>query len=77
VENELADRLMILAADDNATAEVRSEAWVGVNGIYAQVKTNRHPAESNIARQIEAFIRDPKQNVPKLKPSGAPPGPPI
>jgi hypothetical protein len=77
VENELADRLMILAADDNATAEVRSEAWVGVNGIYAQVRTNRNPAESNIARQIEAFIRDPKQNLPKLRPSGAPPGPPI
>jgi hypothetical protein len=77
VENELADRLMILAADDNATAEVRTEAWVGVNGIYAQVKTSRRPAASNIARQIEAFIRDPKQNVPKLRPSTAPPGPPI
>ena len=77
VENELADRLMILAADDSATAEVRSQAWVGVNGIYAQVKTSRRPAASNIARQIEAFIRDPKQNVPKLRPSTAPPGPPI
>jgi hypothetical protein len=77
VENELADRLMILAADDNATAEVRSEAWVGVNGVYAQVKTSRRPAATNIARQIEAFIRDPKQNVPKLRPSTAPPGPPI
>ncbi|MFL6438434.1 MAG: zinc-dependent metalloprotease [Terriglobales bacterium] len=77
VENELADRLMILAADDNATAEVRSQAWVGVNGIYAQVKTSRRPAASNIARQIEAFIRDPRQNVPKLRPSTAPPGPPI
>src|SRR5437764_4362902 len=73
VENELADRLMILAADDSATAEVRSQAWVGVNGIYAQVKTSRRPAASNIARQIEAFIRDPRQNVPKLRPSTAPP----
>ncbi|HWC16366.1 MAG TPA: zinc-dependent metalloprotease, partial [Terriglobales bacterium] len=77
VENELADRLMILAADDSATQEVRSQAWTGVNGIYSQVKSQRSATASNIARKIEAFIRDPKQNTPKLRPSGAPPGPPI
>jgi hypothetical protein len=32
---------------------------------------------ANIARRIEAFMRDPKANVPKLKNSGAPAGPPI
>jgi hypothetical protein len=77
VQNELADRLMILAADDNATAEVRSEAWNAVNTVYSQVKTSRSGNASSIARRIEAFMRDPKQNVPKLKPSGAPAGPPI
>ena len=77
VQNELADRLMILAADDNATPEVRSEAWSGVNDVYAQVKTSQNGSARNISRRIEAFMRDPKQNVPKLKPSGAPAGPPI
>jgi len=68
---------MILATDDNATPEVRSEAWTGVNAIYAQVKAGRGATASSIARRIEAFIRDPRQNTPKLKPSAAPPGPPI
>ena len=77
VQNELADRLMILAANDDATAEVRSHAWTAVNKIYGSIKTTRTGAAGNIARRIEAFMRDPKQNVPKLKPSGAPAGPPI
>jgi len=77
VEDELADRLMILAVDDNATPEVRSQAWTGVNAIYARVKAGRGATASGIARRIEAFMRDPKQNTPKLKPSGAPAGPPI
>jgi len=77
VQNDVADRLMILALDDNATPEIRSEAWAGVNGIYARAKLRSGAAASEITRRIEAFRRDPKQNVPKLKPSGAPPGPPI
>jgi hypothetical protein len=77
VQRQLADQLMILAADENATPEVRAEAWTGVNSIYASTKTNRGGASGSIARSIESFMRDPKQNVPKLKPSGAPPGPPI
>jgi len=77
VENELADRLMIAAADDNATVEVRSEAWSGVNSVYSQVKAIHNGNAASIARRIEAFMRDPKQNVPKLKSSGAPAGPPI
>ena len=77
VQNQLADQLMILAADENATPEVRDQAWAGVSGIYTAVKASRSGASVNIARRIEAFMRDPKQNVPKLKPSGAPPGPPI
>ena len=79
VQNELADRLMILAADDNATPEVRAEAWSAVASVYNQVhgKSNGSAMTTNIARTIEAFMRDPKQNVPKLKNSGAPVGPPI
>ena len=77
VQNELADRLMILAADENATAEVRSHGWTGVNSVYVQLKTSHGGTAATLSRRIEAFIRDPKQNVPKLKPSGAPVGPPI
>jgi hypothetical protein len=77
VQSQLADQLMILAADDNATPEVRSEAWTAINSIYTTTKASRSGASGSIARSIEAFMRDPKQNVPKLKPSGAPPGPPI
>lgn len=75
VQNELADRLMILAADDNATAEVRGEAWAGVNDVYKRVSAN--PVSAALANEIRNFQRDPKQNVPKLKPSGAPTGPPV
>lgn len=77
IQNELADRLMILAADDNATDEVRTEAWTGVDSVFARVKATHNGNGAAIAHRIEAFIRDPKQNVPKLKPSGAPAGPPI
>ena len=78
VQNELADRLMILAVDENATPEVRAEAWSAVSAVYNQVHGKTASSMSaNIARKIEAFMRDPKQNVPKLKNSGAPAGPPI
>ncbi|HXA86138.1 MAG TPA: zinc-dependent metalloprotease, partial [Candidatus Dormibacteraeota bacterium] len=81
VQDELADRLMDLAVDDNATPEVKAEAWAGVSSIYARVRlsraTSRNAARANLERKIEAFIRDPKQNAPKTKPSGAPAGPPI
>ena len=77
VQNELADRLMILAVNEDATTEVRSHAWAAVRKIYASAKSTRAVTSSDIARRIEAFMRDPKQNVPKLRPSGAPAGPPI
>jgi hypothetical protein len=77
VQNQLSDQLMVLAADENSTPEIRAEALAGVNSVYGIVKANRSATFASIARAIEAFIRDPKANVPKLKPSGAPPGPPI
>ncbi len=77
LQNELADRLMILCVDDNATVEIRDQGWRGVRAIYARAKAAPNGNASGLARRIEAFIRDPKQNVPKLKGSGAPAGPPI
>jgi hypothetical protein len=81
VQDSLADKLMILAADESAPPEVRSEAWAGVNRIYARLHgappLGRSAISMEIERKIAAFQRDPKQNVPKIQPSGAPAGPPI
>ncbi|MBZ5525947.1 MAG: zinc-dependent metalloprotease, partial [Acidobacteriia bacterium] len=80
VQNELADRLMILAADDNAPPEVSADAWTGVEQIHAKLQgttTARTAENAALKRKIEMFLRDPKRNVPKVKPSGAPAGPPI
>jgi hypothetical protein len=74
VQSQLADQLMILSMDENATAEVRSEAWSGVSEIANAAK---NAGDVVLNARIERFMRDPKQNVPKLRPSGAPPGPPV
>lgn len=72
VQSELADRFMILAADQNATAEARDVGWKGIAAVEGHAQGN-----AVLAAQIANFRRDPKANVPRLKPSGAPPGPPI
>jgi hypothetical protein len=77
VQTELAERLMILAADANATPEVRAFGWAGVDRVASIVGEGNNDFGKLIAQEIAAFRRDPKNNVPKLKPSGAPAGPPI
>ncbi|HEU5452358.1 MAG TPA: zinc-dependent metalloprotease, partial [Terriglobales bacterium] len=73
VRSEVAERLMILSMDDNASPEVRAVAWKGVVAAQGEVK----PDMASLKAEIERFLRDPKNNVPKLKPSGAPTGPPV
>ena len=73
VRGEVVERLMILAMDDSATPEVRSLAWKGVVGAQTRVGTGM----VGLRAEIERFLRDPKNNIPKLKPSGAPTGPPV
>ena len=68
VQSQLADQLMVLAMDENATPEIRNEAWTSLPELHAGAA---------LAARIQLFLHDPKQNVPKLKPSGAPAGPPI
>jgi len=71
---------MIVAADEGAAPETRAEAWSGVRAIYARVHipaANQGAGAAGIERKIEAFMRDPRQNTPKPRPSGAPAGPPI
>jgi len=79
VQAEIAERLMALAADDQATPEVQSAALQGVEEM--QKELHPRPAQSASARRLDReitlFLRDPHQNTPKPKPSGAPPGPPV
>ncbi|HZU21227.1 MAG TPA: zinc-dependent metalloprotease, partial [Terriglobales bacterium] len=77
VQTELAERFMILAADSNATPEAQSIGWMGVDKVEGRVARGPNAMQHRLAMEIAAFRRDPKANVPRLKPSGAPPGPPI
>ena len=78
VQSEIADRLMLLACDDSATAEIRTAALAGVNGINSALGANpQSPAARRIKHEIALYLQNPQQNTPKLKPSGAPAGPPV
>jgi hypothetical protein len=78
VANDVAERLMALAADDNASSEVQAVAMHGVYEVQHAFKAGTSSgASERLAIQIERFLRDPKNNTPKPKPSGAPEGPPI
>jgi hypothetical protein len=82
VQTELAERLMRLAVDDNATPEAQAIGWFGVDVFEKAMRANQGASPGTlallrVAREIELFRRDPKNNVPKARPSGAPTGPPI
>ena len=79
VQTEVAERLMILAANSEATPEVRAVALAGVHEIQGVIKKSatRGPALEQIDHEITLFLQNPEQNTPKLKSSGAPPGPPV
>ena len=79
VQTEIAERLMILAANTDATPEVSSIALAGVREAQSAAKrtTVKTPAIDRIEQEIELFLQNPSQNTPKIKPSAAPPGPPV
>jgi hypothetical protein len=79
VQTEVAERLMILAANSEATPEVRAAALAGVREVQSAVKKNaaRGPGMEQIDHEIMLFLQNPGQNTPKLKSSGAPAGPPV
>jgi hypothetical protein len=79
VQTEIAERLMILAANLDATSEVRSAALAGVYETQKALKksVSATPAQRNLDREIKLFLENPQQNTPRLKGSGAPPGPPV
>jgi hypothetical protein len=78
VQSEIAERLMILASDSNATAEVRACALAGVSGMNDMLGAAPQSAMAReLKREIALYLQNPRQNIPKLKSPGAPPGPPV
>ncbi|MGH9538587.1 MAG: zinc-dependent metalloprotease [Terriglobales bacterium] len=79
VQAEVAERLMSLAANAEATPEVRAVALAGVREVQGAVKKNaaRGPVIEQLDHEIGLFLQNPAQNTPKVKASGAPAGPPV
>jgi hypothetical protein len=79
VQTEVAERLMVLAVNAEATGEVRAVALAGVREAQSAVKKNvaRGPVIEQLDHEIALFLQNPEQNTPKLKSSGAPAGPPV
>lgn len=79
VQAEVAERLMILAENTDATPEVRAAALAGVHEVQEAVKRNPSPTadQRRLDHEIKLFLENPQQNTPKLKGSGAPAGPPV
>jgi hypothetical protein len=79
VQTQISERLMILAANQEATPEVRAVALAGVREVQEAAKHSaaKNPALDRIEQEIMLFLQNPSQNTPKIKPSGAPAGPPV
>ncbi|ABF43438.1 conserved hypothetical protein [Candidatus Koribacter versatilis Ellin345] len=73
VQSSVAEQLMALAADETATPETQAAAYRGILASQQAIGTSN----PRLANEIERFLRDPKNNTPKPKPSGAPEGPPV
>jgi hypothetical protein len=79
VQTQIAERLMILAANPDATPEVRAVALAGVREVQNVVKNDaqKTPALDWIEHEVILFLQNPSQNTPKIKPSSGPAGPPV
>jgi hypothetical protein len=78
VRTEIAERLMALAADSEATPEVQAAALAGVHSFQGRLQAaGKTPLLQRLDREIRLFLEDPSNNTPKIRPSGAPPGPPV
>jgi len=70
--------LMVLAANSEATPEVQAAALLGVHEVQGAIKTSaKSPTLQRLDREISLFLQNPSQNTPKIRPAGAPPGPPV
>jgi hypothetical protein len=77
VQSEIAERLMILAADGDATPEVQAAALAGVREAQAAARKGSSATLERLDHEITLFLEDPRQNTPRVKGSGAPAGPPV
>jgi hypothetical protein len=79
VQTEVAERLMVLAANSGATAEVRGVALAGVHEMQSAAKSHAagNPVVQQLDHEITLFLQNPEENTPKIKSSGAPAGPPV
>jgi hypothetical protein len=79
IQSEVAERLMVLAANSDATPEVRALALAGVRQVQSAIKGRvaGNAQAQQIDHEIVLFLQNPEQNTPKLKSSGAPAGPPV
>jgi hypothetical protein len=68
---------MLLSADASATPEVQAAALSGIYDVQKILHAGQGPSALRLNREIELFLSNPQQNAPKLKPSGAPAGPPV
>ena len=76
VKTEIVERLILLAADDRAANDIRGVALKVLDGAKKILAEGDSATNRQLYQEIDNFLRDPK-NVPKLRPSGAPPGPPV
>ncbi len=79
VQSQIAERLMILAANPDATPEVQAVALAGVHEVQSAVRKSaaKNSTLERIDQEITLFLRNPGENTPKIKSSGAPAGPPV
>ena len=79
VQTEIAERLMVLAANESATPEVQAAALGGVKSVQSLVKKSAAQSATlqRLDHEITLFLENPKENTPQLHGSGAPPGPPV
>jgi hypothetical protein len=79
VQTDIAERLMNLAVNPDATPEVQAIALAGVRDVQnvVQSATGKDPVFQRINQEIKLFLENPQQNTPKPRSSGAPAGPPV
>ena len=76
VTTEVVERIILLAADERASTDIRGLALNILDGARKVLSESNTSTSRQLQQEIDNFLRDPK-SVPKLRPSGAPPGPPV
>jgi hypothetical protein len=77
VQAVVAERLMLLSDNAEATPEIQSAGLAGILDAQKLLKNRTDAAAQRLKREIDLFLAHPQQNSPKLTPSGAPAGPPV